>query len=345
MSHTHEITIAVVGATGAVGEVALELIAERWGRRAKVHALASEQSVGREVSYGRQSLVVDDLAEFDFKGCDYAIFSAGSEVSKVHAPRAVQAGAIVIDNTSYFRQDEEIPLVVPEVNGGVLADFREGIIANPNCSTIQMVTALAPIHRAYGIDSIVVATYQSVSGAGKAAMEELGRQAMGRFNFQEPTPSVFKQPIGFNVIPLIDELEDNGFSKEEMKMVNETRRLFDDETISIHATAVRVPVFTGHAEAVFVQTHRPIEWPGVKALIAQADGVCLCPDDEMATPLTHAVDQDPVWVSRVRPALGQDNAMHLWVVADNLRKGAALNAVQILALLVDARLASDATLH
>lgn len=345
MSKAHEITIAVVGATGAVGEVALDLISKQWGKRAKVHALASKQSVGREVGFGRQSLVVDDLAEFDFAGCDYAIFSAGAAVSKRYVPRAVKAGTTVIDNTSCFRQDKRIPLVVPEVNGEVLAGFGGGIIANPNCSTIQMVMALAPIHRAYGIDSIVVATYQSVSGAGKAAMEELGRQAIGRFNFQEPMPTVFKQPIGFNVIPLIDELEDNGFSKEEMKMVNETRRLFDDETITVNATAVRVPVFTGHAEAVFVQTHRPIEWPAVKDLIAKADGVCLCPDDEMATPLTHAVDQDPVWVSRVRPALGQDKAMHLWVVADNLRKGAALNAVQILTLLVDARLASDATHH
>jgi len=345
MSQSHEITIAVVGATGAVGEVALEILAAQWGKRAKVYALASEQSMGREVSYGRQSLVVDDLAQFDFSSCDYVIFSAGAEVSKVHAPRAVEAGAVVIDNTSYFRQDKNIPLVVPEVNGEVLADFAGGIIANPNCSTIQMAVALAPIHRAYGIDSIVVSTYQSVSGAGKAAMEELGRQAMGRFNFQEPKPSVFKQPIGFNVIPLIDALEDNGFSKEEMKIVNETRRLFDDESITVHATAVRVPVFTGHAESVFVQTHRPIEWPEVKALIAEAEGVSLCSDDEMATPLTHAVDQDPVWVSRVRPALDQDNGLHLWVVADNLRKGAALNAIQILTLLAKARLASDATRH
>lgn len=345
MSQAHEITIAVVGATGAVGEVALELIAREWGQRAKVHALASEQSVGREVSYGRQSLLVDDLATFDFADCDYAIFSAGAEVSKIHAPRAVEAGAVVIDNTSYFRQDKTIPLVVPEVNGEVLADFSGRIIANPNCSTIQMAVVLAPIHRAYGLDSIVVSTYQSVSGAGKSAMEELGRQAMGRFNFQEPKPKVFKQPIGFNVIPLIDVLEDNGFSKEEMKMVNETRRLFDDETISVHATAVRVPVFNGHAESLFVQTHRPIEWPKVKELIAQAEGVCLCSDDELATPLTHAVDQDPVWVSRLRHALDQGNALGLWVVADNLRKGAALNAVQILNLLANARLASDVTRH
>ena len=337
------LTIAVVGATGAVGEVALELIAKRLGKAVTVHALASEQSVGREVSFGRRSLVVDDLADYDFKACDFAIFSAGSEVSAEHAPRAAKAGAVVVDNTSYFRKDKAIPLVVPEVNGHVLADFTQGIIANPNCSTIQMVVALAPIHHAFGIRSVVVSTYQSVSGAGKAAMEELGRQSMDRFNFKTPEPRVFAQPIAFNVIPMIDALEDNGFTKEEMKMHNETRRLLDDDGITVNATAVRVPVFTGHAEAVYVETHSPIDIAQVQALLAKAPGVSLV--DEVATPLTHAVDQDAVWVSRLRPALNQPHGLHLWIVADNLRKGAALNAVQIIEHLIAQRQATNATHH
>lgn len=337
------LTIAVVGATGAVGEVAIELIAKRLGKGVTVHALASEQSVGREVSFGRRSLVVDDLAHYDFKGCDFAIFSAGSEVSAEHAPRAAKAGAVVVDNTSYFRKDKAIPLVVPEVNGHVLADFTQGIIANPNCSTIQMVLALAPIHQAFGIRSVVVSTYQSVSGAGKAAMEELGRQSMDRFNFKTPEPKVFSQPIAFNVIPMIDALEDNGFTREEMKMHNETRRLLDNDGITVNATAVRVPVFTGHAEAVYVETHSPIDIAQVQALLAKAPGVSLV--DEVATPLTHAVDQDAVWVSRLRPALNEPHGLHLWIVADNLRKGAALNAVQIIEHLITQRQATNATHH
>lgn len=339
------LTIAVVGATGAVGEVALELIAKRLGKGVTVHALASEQSVGREVSFGRRSLVVDDLAHYDFKDCDFAIFSAGSEVSAEHAPRAAKAGAVVIDNTSYFRKDSNIPLVVPEVNGDVLADFTDGIIANPNCSTIQMVVALAPIHRAFGIRSVVVSTYQSVSGAGKAAMEELGRQSMDRFNFKSPEPKVFSHPIAFNVIPMIDGLEDNGFTKEEMKMHNETRRLLNDDRITVNATAVRVPVFTGHSEAVYVETDSAIDIDKVKSLLQQAPGVAFMDEGGVATPLTHAVDQDAVWISRLRPALNQPNGLHLWIVADNLRKGAALNAVQIVEYLIAQRQAKNATHH
>lgn len=339
-----DLTIAVVGATGAVGGVALDLIAQRWGKRSTVYALASEQSVGREVSFGRRSLVVDDLAQFDFKGCDFALFSAGSEVSALYAPIAAKAGCIVVDNTSYFRKDPSIPLVVPEVNGGVLNDFNGGIIANPNCSTIQMVMALAPIHRVFNIRSVVVSTYQSVSGAGKAAMEELGRQSMDRFNFKEPEPKVFSQPIGFNVIPLIDALEDNGFTKEEMKMHNETRRLLGDDRITVNATAVRVPVFTGHAEAVYLETDSPINLEQVRTLLSEAPGVVLSEAGEVATPLVHAADQDAVFVSRLRLAIDNPCGLHLWVVADNLRKGAALNAVQIIELLLAQRSNRDATI-
>ena len=337
MSSGSGLRLAVVGATGAVGEVALELMSERWGRSATVHALASEHSVGREVGFGRQSLVVDDLATFDFSGVDFALFCAGSTVSIEHVPRAVAAGAWVVDNSAAFRNDPNIPLVVPEVNPDALTDFRSGIVANPNCSTIQMVMALAPIHRLFGLQEIVVSTYQAVSGAGKAAMEELGRQAVDRFNFRQPKPEVFNQPIGFNVIPMIDALNADGFSKEEMKMVDETRRLLASSDLAIHATAVRVPVFTGHAESIYVRTDQPIDVDRLHAAWAEAPGVRVTDAQDPATPLTHGANEDAVWVSRVRPCLDHDHGLMLWVVADNLRKGAALNAVQIIEALQDAR--------
>ena len=345
MSADQAFKVAVVGATGAVGEVALELICERWGQSADVHALASEASVGREVTFGRRSLVVDDLATFDFSGVDFALFCAGSEVSAEHVPRAVEAGAWVVDNSAQFRNDPAIPLVVPEVNPEALDDLRSSVVANPNCSTIQMVMALAPIHRLFGLREIVVSTYQAVSGAGKAAMEELGRQAVERFNFKDPQPEVFAQPIGFNLIPLIDEITDGGFSKEEMKMVNETRRLLAAPDLAVHATAVRVPVFTGHAESICVRTQKPIDLDRIKAAWAEGSGIRLADDPAPATPLTHGANQDAVWVSRVRPLLDDPNGLMLWVVADNLRKGAALNAVQIIEALWDARRPATAPTH
>ncbi len=329
--------VAVVGATGAVGETMLEILAERQFPVAEVAALASERSVGREVSFGRKSLVVDDLAKFDFSGWDFALFSAGGSVSAEHAPRAAAAGCTVIDNTSHFRLDPKVPLVVPEVNGAVLDDFGGGgIIANPNCSTIQMLVAIAPIYRRYGITRINVATYQSVSGAGKSAMEELGRQSVDRFNFREPEAEVFQAPIAFNVIAEIDVIEDNGYTREEMKMHRETRKIFADDSMAVNATAVRVPVFMGHGEAVHLETREPFELDEVRRLLENAPGLRLLDVPERVTPLTHAAGKDEVYVGRLRKDLSHPRGLNLWVVADNVRKGAALNAVQIAEYLVAA---------
>lgn len=327
--------VAVVGATGAVGETMLDILAERKFPVAEVAALASERSVGREVSFGRKSLIVDDLATFDFSGWDFALFSAGGSVSAEHAPRAAAAGCVVIDNTSYFRLDPAVPLVVPEVNGAILDAMQGGgIIANPNCSTIQMLVAVAPIYRRYGITRINVATYQSVSGAGKSAMEELGRQSVDRFNFREPEVKAFKAPIAFNVIAEIDVFEDNGYTKEEMKMHRETRKIFADDQISVNATAVRVPVFMGHGEAVHLETRDPFELDSVRDLLATTPGVRFLDVPERITPLTHAAGKDEVFVGRLRRDLSHPRGLNLWVVADNVRKGAALNAVQIAEYLV-----------
>lgn len=321
--------IAVVGATGIVGETLLSLLAERGVSAKRVVALASAQSLGAEVQYGRASLDVEVLDDFDFSDCQLALFSAGAAVSAEHAPRALSAGCTVIDNTSQFRLDPKVPLVVPEVNGQVLDEITHpALIANPNCSTIQMLVALAPIHARYGIERINVATYQSVSGAGKAAMEELGRQALARFSFQTVEPKAFTQPIAFNVIAQIDAFERNGYTREEMKLHNETRRILG-ECVAVNATAVRVPVFVGHAEAVHVETATDFELEAVRALLAEAPGVRLTAADQVASPLVDAADDDRVHVSRLRRDLTHPRGLNLWVVADNVRKGAALNAVQI----------------
>ncbi len=326
--------VAVIGATGVVGEALLELLAARDFPVSEVAALASSSSVGREVSFGRKSLIVDDLATFDFTGWDFALFSAGAAVSAKYAPAAARAGCIVIDNTSHFRMKPKVPLVVPEINAHVLDSFVGGIIANPNCSTIQMLLAVAPIHREVGVSRINVSTYQSVSGAGKPAMEELGRQCADRFNFREPEASVFKVPIAFNVIPAIDDFEKNGYTKEEMKMHRETRRILDSDDIMINATAVRVPVFIGHGEAVHLETTDFIELGRVRELLSAAPGVVLLGERELATPLTHAANHDEVFVCRLRRDLSHPHGIDFWVVSDNLRKGAALNAIQIAEYLV-----------
>ncbi|NIM71293.1 MAG: aspartate-semialdehyde dehydrogenase [Xanthomonadales bacterium] len=325
--------IAVVGATGAVGEVLLELLAERVGSAGEVHALASERSLGKRVSFGRRELDVADLAEFDFSGVDFALFSAGASVSREHAPGAAAAGCTVIDNTSEFRYREDIPLVVPEVNGDLLDGIGPGaIIANPNCSTIQLVVAVAPIHRAAGIERINVATYQSVSGAGRRALEELARQTADRLNLREIETGVFRQPIAFNVLPEIDALQDNGYTREEMKLHWETGKILRDDTVQVNATAVRVPVFFGHSEAVHLETREAIGIEEARALLQAAPGV-VCVEDEgqgYATAVTHAAGHDPVYVSRLRRDHTHPRGIDLWIVADNVRKGAALNAVQIL---------------
>ncbi len=328
--------IAVVGASGAVGEVMLEILAARGHALADVRALGSERSAGQDVEYGRNQISLQDLVEFDFDGIDFALFSAGASVSKEHATRATRAGAIVIDNTSAFRYDDDIPLVVPEVNPQALDGVGPGcIVANPNCSTIQMLVAVAPIHAAAGIARINVATYQSVSGAGRRGLNELARQTAGRLNFHEPELEAFNQPIAFNVLPQIDELLENGYSREEMKMLWETRKILGDPEIGVNATAVRVPVFYGHAEAVHLETREDIDLDAVRDLLNTAPGVTLLDNDSAAhpTPVTHAAGRDDVFVGRVRRDLSHPRGISMWVVSDNVRKGAALNAVQIMDLL------------
>lgn len=325
--------IAVVGASGAVGEVMLSILAERGYPARQVTALASERSAGELVDYGNKQLAIAVLDDFDFSNTDYALFSAGSSVSKEHAPRAAEAGAVVIDNTSAFRYDDDIPLVVPEVNAEVMAEITTGaIIANPNCSTIQLVVALAPIHRAVGITRINVATYQSVSGAGRRGLHELATQTAQRLNLQAIETSKFPQPIAFNVLPQIDELLENGYTREEMKMHWETRKIFADDEIAVNATAVRVPVFYGHSEAVHFETREEIGLDEIRRLLREAPGVELVEDQGMihATAVTHAAGKDPVYVSRLRRDLSHPRGIDMWVVADNIRKGAALNAVQIM---------------
>jgi len=349
---TNEPKIAVVGASGAVGEVMLSILAERGYPANRVTALASERSAGDLVDYGSKQLAIEVLADCDFDGIDYALFSAGGSVSKEHAPRAAAAGAVVIDNTSAFRYDDDIPLVVPEVNAHAMQDITRGaIIANPNCSTIQRVVALAPIQRAVGITRINVATYQSVSGAGRRGLQELATQTAQRLNFQEIEISKFAQPIAFNVLPQIDEMLENGYSREEMKMVWETQKIFEDDEVLVNATAVRVPVFYGHSEAVHFETREPIGLDEVRDLLRAAPGVELVEGQGMihATAVTHAAGKDPVYVSRLRKDLSHPNGIDMWVVADNIRKGAALNAVQIMEWLEQKRLmagnAAQANVH
>jgi aspartate-semialdehyde dehydrogenase len=328
-----EFKIAVVGASGAVGEVMLSILSEHGYPAANVTALASERSAGNPVDYGRGSLVVDDLADFDFSGVKYALFSAGGSVSEKYAPIAAEAGAIVIDNTSAFRYVDDIPLVVPEVNSHRLEGIGPGaIIANPNCSTIQMLVALAPIQRAVGIERINVATYQSVSGAGATALRELVDQTVERLSFKEPTLNKFAQPIAFNVLPQIDTMLDNGYTREEMKMVWETQKIFEDPDIRVNATAVRVPVLYGHSEAVHIETRGDIGIEEVRELLRAAPGVEVVDGADMIHPtaVTHAAGKDPVFVGRLRRDISHPRGISMWVVADNVRKGAALNAIQIM---------------
>jgi aspartate-semialdehyde dehydrogenase len=332
--------VAVVGATGAVGEVMLSILAERKFPVSELVALASERSAGGKVRFGDRDVAVRDLAHFDPAGVDFALFSAGGAISKEYAPRFAAAGAVVIDNSSAFRYDADIPLVVSEVNPEAASDRPRGIIANPNCSTMQMLVALAPIHRQAGIERINVATYQSVSGAGRSAMEELGRQTGALLNFRDPDPQRFPVQIAFNLIPHIDEFMDNGFTKEEMKLIWETRKILGDDSIQVNPTAVRVPVFYGHSEAVNIETRNKITAEQARELLASAPGVEVVDEPRAGgypTPVTHASGSDAVYVGRIRDDLSHPRGLNLWIVSDNIRKGAALNAVQIAELVVAGR--------
>ncbi|OGT81430.1 MAG: aspartate-semialdehyde dehydrogenase [Gammaproteobacteria bacterium RIFCSPLOWO2_02_FULL_61_13] len=330
--------VAVVGATGAVGEVMLSILAERGFPYGKVHAVASNRSAGQKVAFAGNNLVVEDLEKFDFSDIQIGLFSPGASISQVHAPRAAAAGCVVIDNTSCFRYDADIPLVVPEVNPDDIAHYRNrGIIANPNCSTIQMVVALKPIHDAVGIERINVCTYQSVSGTGKDAIAELEQQSAASLNGTPVRIEVYPRQIAFNVLPHIDEFMENGYTKEEMKLVWETQKIMGDATIRVNATAVRVPVFYGHSEAVHIETRKKISVEDVRKLLREAPGIVLMDerrDGGYPTALTEAAGSDPVFVGRVREDISHPAGLNLWIVSDNVRKGAALNSVQIAEILV-----------
>ena len=327
------VDVAVVGATGAVGEVMISILEQRDFPVGTLYPLASERSAGTTISFRGKSMLVQDLADFDFSRVQIGLFSAGGSVSEEFAPIAAAAGCVVIDNTSHFRRDEDIPLVVPEVNPQAIADYsKRNIIANPNCSTIQMLVALKPIYDAVGITRINVATYQAVSGTGKKAIKELAGQTARLLNAQPPECEVYPRQIAFNVLPQIDRFEDNGYTREEMKMVWETQKIFGDEMIQVNPTCVRVPVFFGHSEALHIETRDQISAEEARELLSRAPGVVVM--DEQAdggypTPVSDSAGEDPVFVGRIREDISHPHGLDLWVVSDNVRKGAALNSVQI----------------
>jgi aspartate-semialdehyde dehydrogenase len=329
--------VAIVGATGAVGEQMREVLEERQFPVGDLRLLASERSAGQFLPFQSKQIRVGILKEESFKDIDIGLFSAGGAVSAKFAPLAVDAGAVVVDNTSQFRMEPDVPLVVPEVNAQEIVHYKtRGIIANPNCSTIQMVVALKPIHDAARIKRIVVSTYQSVSGAGRMAMEELSQQVGALFNGRELKREKFPHQIAFNCIPHIDAFLDNGYTKEEMKMINETRKIFNEPALPITATTVRVPVFCSHSESVNVETEKKLSAAQAKALLRDAPGVMLAdvPEENIYPMAIDAVGKDATYVGRVREDQSVANGLNLWVVADNLRKGAALNAVQIAEILI-----------
>ena len=334
---TDRYDVAVVGATGVVGESMLEILAERKFPVGNIHALASERSIGLKVPFGNRELTVDNLADFDFSKTQIGLFSAGGSISAEFAPKAAAAGCVVIDNTSHFRYDDDVPLVVPEVNAHAIADYKaRGIIANPNCSTIQMVVALKPIYDAVGIERINVATYQAVSGAGRSAVEELVRQTTTLLNGRPLEIEGDAKQIAFNAVPHIDAFQDNRYTKEEMKMVWETRKIFGDPDILVNPTAVRIPAFYGHSEAVHLETKDKISVEDVCELMRNAEGIELVDGvatGEYPTAVTDSSGNDPVYVGRVREDISHPRGINLWIVSDNIRKGAALNSVQIAEIL------------
>lgn len=335
---SREFNVAVVGATGAVGEAMFSILAERRFPVKNIHALASRRSAGSTVRFNGESLMVRDLDAFDFSGVEIGLFSPGATVSEIFAPKAAAAGCVVIDNTSRFRYDTDVPLVVPEVNPHAISGFKNrGIIANPNCSTIQMVVALKPIYDAAGIERINVCTYQSVSGTGREAIDELRIQSKAMIDGEPVRTHVYPRQIAFNVLPHIDDFQANGYTKEEMKMVWETRKILEDESLLVNPTAVRVPVYYGHSEAIHVETKRKLTGPEARALLRAAAGVTVLDEPTPGgypTAVTDAAGRDAVYVGRIREDISHPRGLNMWVVSDNLRKGAALNSIQIAEMLV-----------
>jgi len=323
-------TVAVVGATGAVGAEMIEILMERKFPVSVLRPLASARSAGERVSFHDQQLIVRELSKESFEGVDIALFSAGADISREFAPIAAKAGAVVIDNSAAWRMDKNVPLVVPEVNRADIAK-HQGIIANPNCSTIQMVVTLKPLHDAARIKRVVVTTFQAVSGTGKEAMDELLEESQELLSFQEPTPKVYPYQIAFNCLPHIDDFLPSGYTKEEMKMLYETRKIMGDDSIRVTATTVRVPVYVGHSESVNIETEKKLSANEARAILCEAPGVLLYDDPaHKIYPMPiDAAGKDDVYVGRVREDESVPNGLNLWIVADNLRKGAALNAIQI----------------
>ena len=336
MSKTFD--VAVVGATGAVGETMLSILAERDFPVGKVYPLASARSAGKQVPFGDEMLTVEALDDFDFSQVQIGLFSAGAGISAEYAPKAAAAGCVVIDNTSQYRYDDDIPLVVPEVNPHAIANYKErGIIANPNCSTIQMMVALKPLHDEAGIERINVATYQAVSGSGKEAVDELATQSARLLNGQEVKAEVYPKQIAFNCLPHIDVFQDNGYTKEEMKMVWETRKIMEAPEIKVNPTAVRVPVFYGHSEAIHIETRDKLTDTRAREIFEGCQGITVLDernDGGYPTAATEGANTDPVYVGRIREDISHERGLNLWVVADNVRKGAALNSVQIAEVLI-----------
>jgi len=337
MSKTYD--VAVVGATGLVGETMIEILEQREFPVGKLYALASERSAGREIRFRNETVVVEPLSTFDFQKAEIGLFSAGGSISAEYAPRAAEAGCVVIDNTSYFRYDDDIPLIVPEVNAHRIGDYAQrGIIANPNCSTIQLVVALKPIYDAAGIERINIATYQAISGAGRRALEKMTENARQILSGMEPITEPPAKHVAFNVVPHIDSFVEGGFTKEEMKIIWETRKILEDPNIMVNPTVARVPVYFGHSEAVHVETRTKVTVGEVQKLLNSAAGVVLLDGHETGaypTAATDAAGRDAVFVGRVREDPSHPRGIDLWVVSDNVRKGAALNSVQIAEILVN----------
>lgn len=338
MTNSAKFDVAILGATGTVGEAMIAILEERLFPVRKLYPLASHRSHGETILFKKKSHLVEDVENFDFSKVQIALFSAGAKVSAIYAPKAVEAGCIVIDNTSHFRQVEDVPLVITEVNPDDIADFRHcGIIANPNCSTMQMLVALKPLYDAVGITRINVSTYQSVSGSGKAAINELVTQVSDLFSGRPVESVVYPKQIAFNVLPQIDAFLDNGYTREEMKMFWETQKILKDPNIQVNATAVRVPVFYGHSMAIHLETERKISAIEAKEILLDAPGIIVMDEHQSGaypTPVPEASGTDAVYVGRIREDISCPLGLDLWVVSDNIRKGAALNAVQIAEILV-----------